>query len=274
MENWMTTKTRQIALDPNPKGKHKDAGGSNYDDWNDWLALIVSLALPINQNDEAAAIDAATAVMSGIFDMKPADPIEGILISQLMAANQASLAMYKRAWAQPPEYFEARMRYLALADKAARTVALLTERLDHHRGRGQQQIVVKHVTVNADQAVVTDSVVTNGPMSKNLSPALLTDAPEKPMQMRDEARQADRVPVGVGELRKRNEHQPHAQGPRCAKVQGPIKADREAVSCACGAGLSGLPDARSSRWRTGGKAKRKFPARWSHKRGNQRRAPD
>ena len=29
-----------------------------------------------------------------------------------------------------------------LADKAARTVVLLTERLDHHRGRGQQQITV------------------------------------------------------------------------------------------------------------------------------------
>jgi hypothetical protein len=28
------------------------------------------------------------------------------------------------------------IRYLALADKAARTLAMLTERLDHHRGRG------------------------------------------------------------------------------------------------------------------------------------------
>jgi hypothetical protein len=31
---------------------------------------------------------------------------------------------------------------------------MLTERLDHHRGRGQQQITVKHVTVNAEQAIV------------------------------------------------------------------------------------------------------------------------
>jgi hypothetical protein len=37
----------------------------------------------------------------------------------------------------------------------------LTERLDQHRGRGQQQITVKHVTVNADQAVVTDQIVTD-----------------------------------------------------------------------------------------------------------------
>jgi hypothetical protein len=39
------------------------------------------------------------------------------------------------------------------------------ERLDHHRGRGQQQITVKHVTVNADQAEVTDQIVTGKPES-------------------------------------------------------------------------------------------------------------
>ena len=29
-----------------------------------------------------------------------------------------------------------------------------------HRGRGQQQIVVKHVTVNADQAMVAETITT------------------------------------------------------------------------------------------------------------------
>src|SRR5215217_230491 len=80
-----------------------------------------------------------------------------------MAANEASLAMCRRGWSQPPEHFEARAKYLQLADKAARTVMMLTERLDHHRGRGQQQITVKHVTTNnvmADQAIIADSVTT------------------------------------------------------------------------------------------------------------------
>jgi len=74
-----------------------------------------------------------------------------------LVANKVALSMYRRGWAQPSEHFTARTKYLALADKASRTVALLTERLDQHRGRGQQQIVVKHVTVNADQALVTDN---------------------------------------------------------------------------------------------------------------------
>ena len=46
------------------------------------------------------------------------------------------------------EYFQALTKYLQLADQAARTAMMLTERLDHHRGRGQQQITVKHLTTN------------------------------------------------------------------------------------------------------------------------------
>jgi hypothetical protein len=166
-------RVRKIAIDPDPKGDLKALGGAKYDDWNNWLAAATAEALPVNPNDEASATLATVAVYSGMIDLKPADPLEGLLISQIMAANQASLSMYRRAWALPPEHFEARMKYLALADKAARTVSILTERLDHHRGRGQQQIIVKHVTVNADQAVVADQIVSGK------DAALLTSGAEK-----------------------------------------------------------------------------------------------
>jgi hypothetical protein len=46
-------------------------------------------------------------------------------------------------------------------------VGILTERLDQHRGRGQQQITVKHVTVNADQALVADTITTGKPSRSN-----------------------------------------------------------------------------------------------------------
>jgi hypothetical protein len=97
--------------------------------------------------------------------------------------------MYRRGWAQPPEYFTARTKYLQLADKAARTVLMLTERLDQHRGRGQQQIVVKHVTVNADQALVTDSVVTGTSVGR----AALPSPSSEPMAILETAQ-----PVAVG----------------------------------------------------------------------------
>src|SRR6516164_3415217 len=86
-----------VGLDPHPKGNFKALGGAEHDEWNKWLASKTSYALLVN---EASATQAAVAVASGMIDMKPADPIEGILISQIMAANQASLSMYQRAWAQ------------------------------------------------------------------------------------------------------------------------------------------------------------------------------
>src|SRR5271169_3251244 len=86
-----------------------------------------------------------------------------------------TIKLYRLAWANSAEYFEASTKYLQLADKASRTVAMLTERLDHHRGRGQQQIVVKHVTVNADQALVADTVVT-GKNNEALTAAKLVAA--------------------------------------------------------------------------------------------------
>jgi hypothetical protein len=191
---------RKIELDPNPKGELKMLGGSRSDKWNLRLVNLVGNSLPIDHSNRETSNEATKAVCQATADIAPADPIEGILIAQLMAANEASLAMYRKGWAQPPEYFQARAKYLQLADKAARTVVLLTERLDHHRGRGQQQITVKHVTTNnvtADQAIIADSVTTGGAARGNVaSPALLVANSEVPMPILDEARLPD--PVGVG----------------------------------------------------------------------------
>jgi hypothetical protein len=194
---------RTLALDPNPKGELKDLGGSRSDDWNMRLLNLVGSSLPINHSDAKASNEAIKAVCQATVDIAPADPIEGILIAQLMAANEASLAMYRKGWAQPPEYFQARTKYLQLADKAARTVMMLTERIDHHRGRGQQQITVKHVTTNnvtADQAIIAESVTTGG--GHTAPPALLAASSAAPMPILGEIKQPDPVGLGRGEKTK------------------------------------------------------------------------
>ena len=170
----MTKTAIQLKLDPNKlESKFKLLGGGEMDEWNKRLSDITVNALPIAHSKNKDAItEACLAVSYGVMDMAPADPVEGILIAQLMAANEAALAMYQKGWAQPVEYFQTRTKYLQLADKAARTVLMLTERLDHHRGRGQQQIVVKHVTVNADQAMVAETITT-APALQASSQALL-----------------------------------------------------------------------------------------------------
>jgi hypothetical protein len=99
-----------------------------------------------------------------------------------------------------------------IADKASRTVAMLTERLDQHRGRGHQQIVVKHVTVNADQAMVADS------MNDAVSAAKLVPATvDQPMPNIGPS-QKESVPVEGG-LGSTNEHQPQAKHTKgCASL--------------------------------------------------------
>jgi hypothetical protein len=197
----------KLRLDPNrPEGKFKLLGGSQADQWNNRLNSQTLNALPIAHSKNNDSItEACLAVSYGVMDMAPADPVEGILIAQLVAANEAALAMYQKGWQQPPEFFEARTKYLQLADKAARTVMMLTERLDHHRGRGQQQITVKHVTTNnvtGDQAIIADSLTTGGGARNAASPALLAVNSETPMPILDGERQRDPVRAGVVVKRK------------------------------------------------------------------------
>jgi hypothetical protein len=145
-----------VVINTNP-GSSKDIGGGESEFWNHRQMRLLVSALPgVNTGDKKNAGEVGTAVVSGVVDLKPKDPIEGMLVSQIVVAHEAALDMYRRAWSQPPEYFEARCRYLQMADRAQRTVALLTERLDRHRGAGQQSITVKHVTVNADNAIVAN----------------------------------------------------------------------------------------------------------------------
>jgi hypothetical protein len=191
----------QLKLDPNnPESKFKLLGGGKMDEWNKRLSDITVNALPIAHSKNKDAItEACLAVSYGVMDMAPADPVEGILIAQLMAANEAALAMYQKGWSQPPEFFQARTKYLQLTDKATRTVMMLTERLDHHRGRGQQQITVKHVTTNnvtADQAIIAESV-TAGAGRNVVSPTLLPVSSETHMPVLNEATRLP-DPVGAG----------------------------------------------------------------------------
>jgi hypothetical protein len=90
---------KTIVLDPNPKGTMKAVAGADHDEWNLRQANLVLAVLPGKRNHEAN-----TAILSGMVDMKPADPIEGILIGQIIAANEAAMSMYRRACS-----FQARM---------------------------------------------------------------------------------------------------------------------------------------------------------------------
>src|SRR5918995_864713 len=150
----------KLAIDPaGDEESSAPLGGGKHDEWNQGLTAQLAGALPEARGSmTAATVEGSLGALTGQIGIDPQDPVEGMLSAQIIAANAAALDLYRRAWI-PEQSFEASTRYLALADKAARTLALLSEALDRHRGKGQQQITVKRITVNADQAVVADTVV-------------------------------------------------------------------------------------------------------------------
>ena len=178
----------------NPVSRLKALGGGDYDQWNSRIAHRLFAALPGVNSDNGAEVGRATA--SGMLDINSTDPIEGMLSAQIIAAHEASMHLRQLAW-HPEQSFEALAKFLELAEKAARTVGILTERLDQHRGRGQQQITVKHVTVNADQALVADTITTgkSSPSSSARAPgSLLTAGKQKAMEIL--TTESDLVQVG------------------------------------------------------------------------------
>ncbi len=89
-----------IAIDPAPKGELKALGGADRDQWNKRLSTLVTRALPVNQKDVENVSLAGSAAIAGIVDMKPADPIEGVLIAQIVVAYEAAMKLYPLGWAK------------------------------------------------------------------------------------------------------------------------------------------------------------------------------
>ena len=193
-------------VEPVPKLRHKAFGGGDNDSWNCGVANRMAGALPAFHSPDFA--EAARACLQGLRGVKPNDPIEGMLASQIIAAHEAAMHLRKLAW-HPDQSFVVQTRYLELAEKAARTMAMLTERLDQHRSRGQQQITVKHVNVNADQALVAGSITTSeSQKSSPTRPAgkLLTTGGQRAMEV------LEGNVVGMG-VRRKYDHRPHAKRP-------------------------------------------------------------
>ena len=65
-----------------------------------------------------------------------------MIAGQTIAAHETACELYRRAWL-PDVGFELRTKFLALADKASRTVAILAEAMDRHRGRGRMHGVLR-----------------------------------------------------------------------------------------------------------------------------------
>src|SRR3954469_12498827 len=126
----------KLLISPNGgRGELRALGGGKHDEWNQHLTAQLAGSLPEARGSmTAAAVEGALGALTGQIGIDPQDPVEGMLSAQMIAANAAALDLYRRAWI-PEQSFEVSTRYLALADKAGRTLARLSEALDRHRGR-------------------------------------------------------------------------------------------------------------------------------------------
>jgi len=87
-------------------------------------------------------------------DFKVEDGIEGMLAVQMIGTHHAIVECFRRAMI-PDQHLEVQKVYLSQAERLMGLYARHLAALDKHRGRGQQNITVKHVNVaSGGQAIV------------------------------------------------------------------------------------------------------------------------
>src|SRR4030095_4642032 len=85
-KNMTSDKAAPIQIQLRCTENMKQTGGGENHAWNDRIQRLVLSAIPTSREDLGAV---GTAVFSGMIDINPADPIEGMLTSQLVIAHEA-----------------------------------------------------------------------------------------------------------------------------------------------------------------------------------------
>jgi hypothetical protein len=190
-------------------GKNKAIGGSDCDAWNDIVAGQAANSLWFGHNDgDVESINAMkTAALHAMLNCLPNDPIEGMLVAQLIGCHNAAMESYRRAMiAEQPT--QGRQMNLSHASKLSRAYCALVETLNRHRGKGPQIVRVEHVTIQAGGQAVVGNVSTGGgcpqkiegqPHANEVISVGLTDTHEPPLWCQDTPR--DSVPVASNEER-------------------------------------------------------------------------
>lgn len=161
----------------------------------DFLDGLIKQLCNVGSHGRSVDEDGLNFMFAVVKGIEPRDQVEAMLAAQMAAVHNATMTFARRlAHVDNIQQQDSAERAF---NKLARTFTSQMEALKRYRSEGQQQIVVKRVTVNTDQAVVTDTIMTGTPAGHTVpSAALLADATEKPMPMLDEAIQPEPVPVG------------------------------------------------------------------------------
>ena len=108
--------------------------------------------------DSLAVMNAAVAAVAGI---KPRDPLEGMLATQMVAVHNMAMEMASRALL-PGQTTEGVDCNIGRVTRLMRTFAAQVEALQRYRSAGQQTVTVQHVHVADGGQAVIGSVSTGG----------------------------------------------------------------------------------------------------------------
>lgn len=117
-----------------------------------------------------SAIERLHWLLSMVEAMKPANPMEAMLASQIVGLHCALMDGYRRLGTSPtPERHDADVRNI---ERLSRSSATLFDTLKRMRTTGEQRILVQHVTVEGGGQAIVGNVQTGGgaPLSQERQP--------------------------------------------------------------------------------------------------------
>ena len=140
---------------PALESKIGSIGGSRSDVWNDAVLDSLQMAIPNLERLPQEVIERKSqAMLDALMSLKPGDEIEGMVMAQMIAIQEAIMECFRRAWGDK-QHPRLQQDYLNQAGKLSRTYTRLLDALNKHRGKGQQKMIVEHVNIRAGgQAVV------------------------------------------------------------------------------------------------------------------------
>jgi hypothetical protein len=163
----------------------------------DFLDGLLKQLCNVGSHGRSVDEDGLNFMLSVVKGIEPRDQVEAMLAAQMAATHNAMMTFARRLnhAENIPQQDSAEKAF----NKLARTFTSQMETLKRYRSEGQQKILVQHTTtVNADQAVITDRVVTGKNNEVAPSAKLITAATDKPMELIEAQKPKEAVPVGGG----------------------------------------------------------------------------
>jgi hypothetical protein len=114
-------------------------------------------------------------------DMKLKGPVERMLGAQMIAVHEAAMECLRRGMV-PGQTFESRGLNFSTTAKFMKLFERQVAALYKHRGKGQQNVVVKHVHVGPGGQAVVGNVATENKLRSQVAPLALETPKENPME--------------------------------------------------------------------------------------------